>query len=115
VTYEEALRIARGERLPGEPKEDTLERWSRNRPEPTPRSPNLDITPVDWSVVIASALKAERAHMIEVVGRALGEFKNQLLDEVEQLIAEAADQVRVEMKQAFDQLRADADPRKEEG
>jgi hypothetical protein len=63
--------------------------------------------------VIASALKAERAHTIEVVSRALGESQNGLLDEVEQMIAEAADQLRIEIKEGIDQLRADADPKQE--
>jgi hypothetical protein len=46
-------------------------------------SASFRTAPVDWSAVIASALPAEHAHIYEVVGQALGEFREELLDEVE--------------------------------
>jgi hypothetical protein len=40
--------------------------------------------------------RARPAYMIEVVGQALGEFRNELLNEVEQIIAERVGQLRTD-------------------
>jgi hypothetical protein len=40
---------------------------------------------------------AERAHIYGVVGQALGEFREELLNKVEQMIEERADQLRADV------------------
>jgi hypothetical protein len=42
----------------------------------------------------SSALTAERAHTYEVAGEAFGRFRNELLDQVGQMIAERVEQLR---------------------
>jgi hypothetical protein len=56
---------------------------------------------IDWAAVIRGALKGERAHVLEVVGQALGEYGDGLLGDVETMIAQAADQVRAELRVEF--------------
>jgi hypothetical protein len=99
MTYEEALRIAR-ERLPDEQEEDSMERWARNMPKPEepPRPQGLDTTPIDWDARIAALISAERDFIIEVVGQALGEFRSELLDEIDKMIAEEVEKLRTEAK-----------------
>jgi hypothetical protein len=48
---------------------------------------------VDWSWVINAALKAERAHLNESFGEALGIYGDELLDKVESLIDERMKQL----------------------
>jgi hypothetical protein len=48
--------------------------------------------------VIRQTILAERAFMNEVVGEAIGTYGNQLLDEVETMIAKAVDKARAELR-----------------
>jgi len=45
----------------------------------------------------AVTLAAERAHIYEVVGEALGHFRNELLDQVEEMIAERVEYLRADV------------------
>jgi hypothetical protein len=96
MTLEEAMHIAT-HRLPGEPREDEVAAWRASRPprEPAKRERLLDTTPpapqIDWAAVINGAIRGERAHMVEAVGEAIGEYGNGLLGEVEQTIAAAVE------------------------
>jgi hypothetical protein len=110
MTLEEAEFIARN-RLPGEPREDGITAWraSRPRPEPARREKGLDTMPapeqIDWADIIRRAILAERSVMSEVIGSAIGEYGNQTLDEVETLIAKAADQIKTELREEIGQMR----------
>jgi hypothetical protein len=117
MTLEEAEAIARG-RTADEPAEDWLASWRRTRPRPEParKQRSLDTMPqpaqeVDVAFVIRAALKAERSVMSEIVGGALGEYGNQLADEllgqVERMIAATAAELRDEFSRQIDQLRAE--------
>jgi hypothetical protein len=112
MTLEEAEYIARN-RLPDEPREDE---WRPSRPSPEPRRERtLDTAPapdpVDWSAVIGMALKASRAEQAEVIGSAMGEYGNQLADEllaeVRQLIEAAVEGLRAEFTRQIEELRSD--------
>src|SRR5262249_50797714 len=59
---------------------------------------------VDWA---ERSIRAERSIISEIVGSAIGEIQNQTLDEVEQMIATAADQVRAEFTAQLNQLRTE--------
>jgi hypothetical protein len=98
MTYEEALRIAR-ERLPNEPKEDSLERWARNMPKPEPprQQRSLDIPHVDLDERVNTLIAAERDFIIEVVGQALGEFRDELVGDIEKMIAKEVEKLRAEV------------------
>jgi hypothetical protein len=108
VTLEEAMAIA-SHRLPEEPG-DALTSWQamRPRPEPEPRPVRVDI---DWASIIRNSLRGERAHVLEVVGQALGQYGDGLLGEVETMIAAAANQLRAEilaeLANQVDHLRAE--------
>src|SRR5213080_3678831 len=109
VTLEEAMAISE-RRLPGEP-EDPLADWRASRPPPEPKreTRNLDTAPapqIDWSGVIRQALKAERSIMFEIIGSAIGD---ETLGEVEQLIAQAINEVRTELRREMEQLRCRID------
>jgi hypothetical protein len=111
VTEEEALWISE-HRLPGVPPEDEITAWRACRPPPEParRGRGLDTAPaagIDWALVIRQAILGERAHMVEAVGQAIGEHGNGLLTEVEGMIAQAAEQVRAELRAEIDQMRAE--------
>jgi len=112
VTFEEAMAISE-RRLPGEPPEPDW-RTSRPSPEPKRRTRGLDTAPpdpVDWAAVINMALRAERSTMSEIVGGALGEYGNQLADEllaeVRQLIEAAVEGLRAEFTRQIEELRSD--------
>jgi hypothetical protein len=45
--------------------------------------------------------------MTEAIGGAIGEVRNETLDEVEQLIAQAADQIKSELRAEIDQMRVE--------
>lgn len=64
---------------------------------------------VDWAAVIANSLKGERAHLVEAVGQAIGTYGDELLGDVERMIAEAADQLRTEVVSQSDELRAEVE------
>ena len=111
MTLEEAMRIASH---PGEPGGDELARWQAHRPQPQPpkRPQSLDTAPpIDWAAVIHGAIRGERAHVLEVVGQALGEYGNEVVAEVEQMTAQAIDQLRTELRAELasqvDQLRSE--------
>ena len=112
MTLEEAEWIARN-RLPEEPREDEIAAWRASRPrrEPPRRERGLDTMPappaIDWADVIRRAILGERAHMTEAIGGAIGEVRNETLDEVEQLIAQAADQIKSELRAEIDQMRVE--------
>ena len=46
----------------------------------------------------AALISAERDFIIEVVGQALGEFRSELLDEIDKMIAEEVEKPRTEAK-----------------
>jgi hypothetical protein len=113
VTLEEAMHIS-DHLLPGEPGSDELARWQAQRPQPEPpkRERGLDIAPapqIDWAAIINGAIRGERAHMVEAIGQAIGQYGDELLTEVEGMIAQAIDQLRTELRAEFanqvDQLR----------
>jgi hypothetical protein len=113
MTLAEAERIAR-ERLPEEgPAVDELANW--RRPAEPPKQPRgLDTAPVpqvDWSVVIHGALKAERGLLTEATGRAIGEVRDAVLDEVDAAI----EKVRAEFRAETDRLRAEFSQARELG
>jgi hypothetical protein len=113
MTLEEAEYIARNY-LPDEPREDEW-RASRTPREPARRERGLDTRPaeppVDWAAVINMAIKASRAEQSEVIGEAMGEYCNQLADEliaeVRQLIEAAVEGLRTQLTQKIDELRSD--------
>jgi hypothetical protein len=112
MTLEEAMAISE-HRLPGEPPEADW-RASRPRQEPKRQTRGLDTAQqpeIDIAYVIRGALKAERSVMVEIVGQALGEYGNQLADEilaeVRQLIEAAVEGLRAEFSRQLDQLRED--------
>jgi hypothetical protein len=109
MTLEEAMHIANN-RLPDEPAADPLANWRATKPpaEPARKTRGLDTVPapvIDWALVIRQALLGERAHMTEAIGGAIGEVRNDTLDEVEQLIAAAADQIKSELRTEIEQMR----------
>jgi hypothetical protein len=112
VTEEEALFISRNF-LPGEPGGDELANWRANRPprEPARHERGLDTMPapppIDWADVIKRAIRAERSVMSEIVGSAIGEVRNETLDETEQLIAQAAEQIKSGLRAEIDQMRVE--------
>jgi hypothetical protein len=111
VTEDEALWISRN-RLPGEPGGDELTRWRNSMPpaEPERKPRGLDTAPapeVDWAAVIRGALKAERSIMSEIVGKALGQYGDELFSEIEVAIATAVDQLRTELRAEIEQLRSE--------
>ena len=67
--------------------------------------------PIDWAAVINGAIRGERAHMVEAVGEAIGEYGEGLLDKVEQMIdaavATAVEQLRAEFTRELEQLRSE--------
>src|SRR5262245_10085403 len=108
MTLEEAMHVANN-RLPEEPAEDWLTSWqaARPRPEPVKEPPKLDTAQVDVSRVIGMTLRADRALHSEATGQALGEVRNEVLDEfdaaIEKLRAEfcaEAERLRAEFSQA---------------
>jgi hypothetical protein len=116
MTLEEAEWIARN-RLPEEPPEDGVAAWRASRPRQEPRrqTRGLDTAPppdpVDWAFVIRQAIKASRAEQAEVIGSALGEYGNQLADdliaEIRPMIEEAIEGLRGEFTRQIDALRSD--------
>jgi hypothetical protein len=62
---------------------------------------------IDWADIIRRAILAERSIMSEVIGSAIGEINNETLDEVETLIAKAADQIKCELRAEIDQMRVE--------
>jgi hypothetical protein len=106
MSLEEAEWIARN-RLPDEPSEDEVASWQAHRPRPEPRreTRSLDTAPappqIDWADVIRRAILAERSVMSEIVGSAIGEIRNETLDEVEGMIAAAVNQLRAELRVEF--------------
>jgi hypothetical protein len=93
MTLEEAMHVS-DHLLPGEPGGDEIANWQAQRPQPEParqqRSPDTASAPeIDWASVIRGALLGERSFLVEAFGQALGEHGNGLLDEVEQMIAQA--------------------------
>src|SRR5262249_14568160 len=112
MTLEEAMAISE-RRLPGEPPEADW-RASRPSPEPKRQARGLDTgrqPEIDWSYVICQAIRASRAEQSEVIGQALGEYGNQLADdliaEVRQLIEAAVEGLRTELTQKIDELHSD--------
>jgi hypothetical protein len=103
------------EQLPlSEPHEDAFERWERLKPKPEEPKPPRDLdTPIDWDARIAAAIAAEREFMVEVIGAALGEYADQLVDEIEKKIAEQVDQLRAEIAEEVTKVRADMNPKRE--
>jgi hypothetical protein len=118
MSLTEAEYIARG-RLADEPAEDWLTSWqaTRPRPEPERRARGLDTAPpaepVDWALVIRQALLGERAHMTEAIGGALAEYGDELGDElladVERMIAAAVAEVKEEFARQIAELSARID------
>jgi hypothetical protein len=113
VTLEEALRIDRS-RLPEEGPEDPLASWRASKPLPEPvKAPRgLDTAPpIDWASIIRATVKAERAFLTDIVGRALAEYGNDVIAEVETMITAAVDRLRaelhVELANQLDQLRSE--------
>jgi hypothetical protein len=116
VTLEEAMYIANN-RLPDEPGEDEIASWRSMRPqqEPTRRERGLDTMaappPIDWALVIRQAILGERAFLTEAIGGALAEYGDGLGDEliaqVESMIAATAAELREEFSRQIDQLRAE--------
>src|SRR5262245_39714505 len=117
VTYEEAERIARGQLLPGEPRADEITAWRASRPprEPARRERGLDTIPapppIDWALVIRQTILGERAHMTEAIGGAIAEYGDglgdELLADVEGMIAAAVAELREEFSRQIDQLRTE--------
>jgi hypothetical protein len=114
VTWEEAMEIS-NRLLPGEPGGDEIARWQACRPQPEPpkRERGLDTMRVDLDAEIRKAVTRERALLTEATGQALGEIRDTVLDEAEQLIATAVNQLRAEINQMreeffsrFDSVRA---------
>jgi hypothetical protein len=111
MTLEEAMAISE-RRLDTEPREDEIAAWRASQPRPKPkrRTRGLDTAPapeVDWATVIRQAILGEREHTAEVVGGAIGEYGNGLLDEIEATIAATAAELREEFARQIDQLRAE--------
>jgi hypothetical protein len=73
-----------------------LERWGRNMPKPKEprRLRSSDPTPIDVDERVNTLIAAERDFIIEVVGRAIGEFHNELIEEIEKMIAEEVKKLR---------------------
>jgi hypothetical protein len=108
MTLEEAMAISE-HRLPGEPPEADW-RASRPAPEPKRKARGLDTAQrpeIDLAYVIRGAILAERAQMVEIIGESIGEYGNQLLDEIETTIAATASELREEFSRQIDQLRAE--------
>jgi hypothetical protein len=111
MSLEEAECIARC-RLPEEGP-DPLADWRASMPSreaPKREERKLDTMPtaepeIDWADIIRRSILAEWSIMSEIVGSAIGEINNQLLDQVEQLIAKAADQIKNELRAEVDQMR----------
>jgi hypothetical protein len=104
MSLEEAERIACTP-LPGE-RADALTNWRGSMPpaEPMKAQQRLDTAPeVDWSAIIHQVAKTERGLLTEAMGQAIGDVRNEVLDEFEAAIAE----LRTEMRREVDQLRAE--------
>jgi hypothetical protein len=93
MTLEEAMAISERQ-LPGEPPEPD---W---RP---PAEPAKPAPQTDWSGVISRALKAERACLTEATGLAIGEVRNEVLDELDA----AVEKLRAELRAEAARLRAE--------
>jgi hypothetical protein len=110
MSLTEAEWIARNY-LPDEPRQDEIENWRNAQPrqEPKREEGKLDTMQapeqIDWADVIRRAILAERAIMSEIIGEAIGEIQNQTLDETERLIAQAADQIKNELREEIGQMR----------
>jgi hypothetical protein len=105
MTLDEATYIANN-CLPEEGPADSLANWRRPPVEPAKPQRQLDTAPapvIDWSAVIHGALKAERGLLTEATGRAIGEVRNEVLDEVDAAI----EKLRTEFRAETDRLRAE--------
>jgi hypothetical protein len=96
MTLEEAEAIARGRRLDSEPAEDWLKSWHRTMPTPEPRREPRGLD-TDIAAVVRTALKGERELLTEATGQAIGEVRDEIFDEIERLITQAVDKLRVEL------------------
>jgi hypothetical protein len=63
--------------------------------------------PIDLAAVVRGALLGERSFMTEAFGEALGEYGNQLLGDVETMVAAKTAEIREEFGRRVDQLRAE--------
>lgn len=106
MTLEEAMEIS-NRLLPEESGGgEELARWQAQRPQPEPPKPprSLDTAPapeVDWAAVIRQTILGERAFLTEAIGGAIAEYGDSIIGEVEQMIAQAANQVRSELPRSF--------------
>jgi hypothetical protein len=84
----------------------------RPPPEPERKPRGLDTAPapqIDWAAVINGAIRGERAHMVEAIGQAIGQYGDELLGEVEAMIAAAVNQLRTEFAGQLNELSARID------
>jgi hypothetical protein len=104
VTLKETTRIA-SRCLPEEPGGDELASWRAAWPPPEPerRPRGLDTMPIDWAGVIRGAIRGERAHVLEIVGRALA--GTDIIAEIEQMVDQVRTELRAEFAGQIDQLR----------
>jgi hypothetical protein len=100
----EAERISR-ERLPEEPAEDWLASWRKAMPKPEAERPvrGLDTAQVDVHAEIRKAADRERTLLTEATGSALGQVRNEVLDEVDAAI----EKLRAEFRAETDRLHAE--------
>jgi hypothetical protein len=114
MTLEEALRIAAGERVPGEPKEDALEAWTRLRersqPEP-PQQRELNLTDAEmarWRAYFEGLLASQREFILDVMGEVIGETRVQISQEIIAKITESQQKATLaRLQERVDELRQD--------
>lgn len=70
--------------------------WKLPEVEPMPRQRKRDTAPVDWSSVIDQRIAAERRFLIEVVGQAVGEVRDQIETNLRKEFEEQLRQARVD-------------------
>jgi hypothetical protein len=114
MTLEKALRIAAGELVPGEPKEDLLVAWTRLQERsqlepPQQRERNLtDAEMARWHAYFEGLLASQRDFILEVMGEALGETLDQISDEIDAKIAESQEKAALaRLQDSVDELRRD--------
>jgi hypothetical protein len=106
IILEQARRRAAGEQV------DPLSEWRKGMPQPEPprKERGLDAPPVDMDAHVEAIVAAEREFIMTVVGQAMKEFGDSLIDEIEHKIREQVDKIRVDfgLESTVEQLVADA-------
>ena len=74
--------------------------WKLPEVEPPPRERKRDTSPVNWSAVIDQRIAAERQFLIQVVGEAIGEVREQIEESTRKEFEEQLRQARVDAAEA---------------